>query len=69
MNLSLDSIVDAAREKSQAPDPDGSLEAGDELLFVTAQADEEELANVLSPREGAVKDVSAATPRMVTPGL
>ena len=55
--------------RTQAPDPDGSLEAGDELLFVTAQADEQELADVLSPRQGGVKDVSASTPRMATPGL
>ena len=58
--------------RTQAPDPDGSLEAGDELLFVTAQTDEKELADVLSPREGGVKDVSLpgiAAPRMATPGL
>lgn len=54
--------------RTQAPDPDGSLEAGDELLFVTAQADEQELADVLSPREGGVVDVSLAPVRM-TQGL
>ena len=35
---------------SQAPDIDGALEANDELLFVTAQSYEKELANMLSPR-------------------
>ena len=35
---------------SQAPDKDGALEAGDELLFVTAQDYERELADMLSPR-------------------
>jgi trk system potassium uptake protein TrkA len=54
--------------RTQAPDPDGSLEAGDELLFVTAQVDEQELADVLSPREGGVKDASLAPIRM-THGL
>ena len=54
--------------RTQAPDPDGSLEAGDELLFVTAQADEQDLANVLSPREGGVVDASLAPVRM-THGL
>ena len=34
---------------AQAPDPDGTLEAGDELLFVTAQDYEQELADMLSP--------------------
>ena len=33
------------------PDPDGSLEAGDELLFVSAQDDEQELAEMLAPAE------------------
>lgn len=35
---------------AQAPDVDGSLESGDELLFVTAQDYEAELADMLSPR-------------------
>ncbi len=35
---------------AQAPDRDGALEAGDELLFVTAQDFESELAEMLSPR-------------------
>jgi trk system potassium uptake protein TrkA len=34
------------------PDADGSLEGGDELLFVTAQDYEQELAEMLSPRAG-----------------
>jgi trk system potassium uptake protein len=37
---------------AQPPDTDGSLEANDELLFVTAQDYEQELAEVLSPRGG-----------------
>ncbi|QDP96595.1 TrkA family potassium uptake protein [Microlunatus elymi] len=35
---------------AQAPDPDGSLEAGDELLFVATEDYEKELAAMLSPR-------------------
>ncbi len=35
---------------ARPPDPDGTLEAGDELLFVTAQDYEKELAEMLSPR-------------------
>src|SRR6478752_7583706 len=35
---------------AQPPDSDGSLEGGDELLFVTAQDYEQELAEMLSPR-------------------
>lgn len=36
---------------AQAPDPDGSLEAGDELLFVATEDYEDELARMLSPRD------------------
>ena len=39
---------------AQAPDVDGSLEGGDELLFVTAQDFEHQLADMLSPRRGSV---------------
>ena len=39
---------------AQAPEQDGSLEAGDELLFVTAQDFEKELADMLSPRFGSI---------------
>ena len=39
---------------ARPPDLDGSLEAGDELLFVTAQDYEKELAEMLSPREGSI---------------
>src|SRR5699024_1497504 len=35
---------------AQAPDADGALEAGDELLFVTGKNYEAELADLLSPR-------------------
>ena len=37
---------------ARPPDTDGSLEAGDELLFVTAQDYEKELAEMLSPPRG-----------------
>ena len=36
---------------ARPPDRDGSLEASDELLFVTAQSYEDELAQMLSPRD------------------
>jgi trk system potassium uptake protein TrkA len=39
---------------AQGPDPDGSLEAGDELLFVATQDYEKQLAAMLSPRANAV---------------
>ncbi|MGI8457576.1 MAG: potassium channel family protein [Propionibacteriaceae bacterium] len=48
---------------SQAPDRDGALESGDELLFVTAQDFERELADMLSPRGSTPKVVvSTDTP-------
>ena len=34
----------------QTPEPDRSLEAGDELLFVTPQDAEDELGELLSPK-------------------
>ncbi len=53
---------------ARAPDTDGTLETGDELLFVTAQDYEHELADMLSPRRGsiAVANLSSATPRLGT---
>jgi trk system potassium uptake protein len=48
---------------ARPPDPDGTLEAADELLFVTAQSYEKELADMLSPRGGAVAVSTTATPR------
>ncbi|MDN5727015.1 MAG: TrkA family potassium uptake protein [Propionibacteriales bacterium] len=36
--------------RARAPEPDGTLEPGDELMFVTAEADERALADLLSPR-------------------
>lgn len=36
----------------ETPDPDRSLEAGDELLFVTAEDAEDEIADLLSPKTG-----------------
>ena len=49
---------------AQAPDVDGSLEGGDELLFVTGQDYEHQLAEMLSPRQGSVAVAKVATPRM-----
>jgi len=50
---------------AQPPDSDGSLESGDELLFVTAQDYEQELADMLSPRGGVtVKQAPIASPRL-----
>jgi trk system potassium uptake protein len=50
---------------ARPPDIDGSLEAGDELLFVTAQDYEKELAEMLSPREGSIAVArTATTPRL-----
>ena len=50
--------------RAQAPDLDGTLESGDELLFVTAQDNEKELADLLSPRPGSVAVSKLPTPRM-----
>ena len=36
----------------ETPDPERSLEAGDELLFVTAEDAEDEIAHLLSPKNG-----------------
>ena len=51
---------------AQPPDRDGTLEAGDELLFVTAQDFEKELADMLSPRVGSIAVAKTATPRVQT---
>jgi trk system potassium uptake protein len=40
------------------------LEAGDELLFVTAQDFEKELAEMLSPRDGSISISKTPTPRV-----
>ncbi|HET9649326.1 MAG TPA: TrkA family potassium uptake protein [Microlunatus sp.] len=49
---------------AQPPDPDGSLEASDELLFVTAQDYEQQLAEMLSPRgDVTVKQAPLPTAR------
>ncbi|GAB3926280.1 potassium transporter TrkA [Microlunatus endophyticus] len=37
--------------RAQAPDPDGSLEAGDELLFVATEDCEDDLTAMLAPRQ------------------
>lgn len=47
---------------AQAPDPDGTLEAGDELLFIATQNYERELESMLSPQhQGAETDPDAIT--------
>ena len=48
---------------ARPPDVDGTLEAADELLFVTAQSYEKELAEMLAPRGGNVAVSMTATPR------
>ena len=50
---------------AQPPDSDGSLESGDELLFVTGQDYEHQLADMLSPRPGAIS-VATVAPRVQT---
>jgi trk system potassium uptake protein TrkA len=49
---------------ARPPDSDGSLEAGDELLFVTAQDFEKELAEMLAPRDGSINISKTPTPRV-----
>jgi trk system potassium uptake protein TrkA len=51
---------------ARPPERDGALEAGDELLFVTAQAYEHDLADMLSPKSGGV---TVRTPSISTAGL
>ena len=48
------------------PDGDGTLETADELLFVTAQDYERQLADMLSPRRGdiAVANLATGAPRV-----
>jgi trk system potassium uptake protein len=48
---------------ARPPDVDGTLEAADELLFVTAQSYEKELAEMLAPRGGNLAVATTATPR------
>ncbi len=47
--------------RATAPDRDGSLEVGDELLFITSQEYEGDLAQMLSPR-GAEDALRRKTP-------
>jgi trk system potassium uptake protein len=49
---------------ARPPDKDGSLEAGDELLFVTAQDFEHELAEMLAPRDGSINVSKTPRPRI-----
>ncbi len=49
---------------ARPPDLDGTLEAGDELLFVTAQSYEKELAEMLAPRGAKLPVSTTPTPRV-----
>ena len=49
---------------AQPPGRRRPLEAGDELLFVTAQDYEKELAQMLSPRGGSIAVSTTATPKV-----
>ena len=37
--------------RAMAPEPEGALEGGDELLFVVSPEHEQELSELLSPRQ------------------
>ncbi|MFX4270880.1 potassium channel family protein [Propionibacteriaceae bacterium Y1685] len=50
---------------ARAPEDDGTLEAGDELMFVTTESDEQALANMLSPR-GEKPDIIDGDPTVTT---
>jgi trk system potassium uptake protein TrkA len=49
---------------ARPPDNDGSLEAADELLFVSAQDTERELAQMLAPRDPSLAVAKVAAPRV-----
>lgn len=49
--------------RASAPDPDSVLEAGDELLFVTAQDHERDLAHLLAPRAEAPEVLNSPAER------
>jgi trk system potassium uptake protein TrkA len=49
---------------ARPPERDGSLEAADELLFVTAQDFEDELAQMLAPRDTTIAVSKMPTPRV-----
>jgi trk system potassium uptake protein TrkA len=49
---------------AQPPDRDGTLESGDELLFVTAQDYEHDLADMLAPRDKTIAMSKTPTPRV-----
>jgi trk system potassium uptake protein TrkA len=48
---------------ARPPDNDGSLEAGDELLFVSAQDTEQALAEMLAPRNASIAVAKMPTPK------
>jgi trk system potassium uptake protein TrkA len=48
---------------ARPPDNDGSLEAGDELLFVSAQDTERALAEMLAPRNASIAVAKMPTPK------
>jgi trk system potassium uptake protein TrkA len=49
---------------ARSPDRDGTLEARDELLFITAQDYERELADMLAPRDSTIQVTTTPTPRV-----
>jgi trk/ktr system potassium uptake protein len=51
---------------ARPPDNDGTLEASDELLFVSAQDTEQALAEMLAPRAGSVAVSKIPTPKVRT---
>jgi trk system potassium uptake protein TrkA len=51
---------------ARPPDNDGTLEASDELLFVSAQDTEQALAEMLAPRTGSVAVSKIPTPKVRT---
>ena len=51
---------------ARPPDNDGTLESGDELLFVSAEDTEQALAEMLAPRAGRVAVAKIPTPRART---
>ena len=51
---------------ARPPDNDGTLESGDELLFVSAQDTEHALAEMLAPRAGKVAVAKIPTPKIRT---
>lgn len=58
LQLPRDAVLTAIIRDGQpiAPDPNGALESGDELLFIIGQDVETELSQLLNPRHGDTED-------------